>query len=232
MHLVPDTSVQGRFANGFARSVELICPHCRERAVFEARPWQEHGRQVVATELICSRCEFEVLMVQILDDMGASKPDSLYAHPAPGGHEVMPGVVHLQALSGPLARTYDSAVKLYNQGEWGSTALSVRHLLGGLATRLLADRRDQTLSQKIEALSREVDLARPLQDLGALLAPDGAFGRQFDDEASIDKVTAEHLLELAEQLIQYLVVVPGEFADLKSRIATAPIPLRRGSSVG
>jgi hypothetical protein len=69
-----------------------------------------------------------------------------------------------------------------------------------------------------------------MQGIGQLMAPDGAFGRHFDDESAIDKVTAQHLLELAEQLVQYLVVVPGELADLKSRIATAPVPLRRGSS--
>jgi hypothetical protein len=31
--------------------------------------------------------------------------------------------------------------------------------------------------------------------------------------------------------MQYLVVLPGEMADLRSRIATAPVPLRRGSGV-
>jgi hypothetical protein len=38
------------------------------------------------------------------------------------------------------------------------------------------------------------------------------------------------MLELPEQLLQYLVVLPGELAELKRRIATAP--LRRGTSVG
>ena len=64
------------------------------------------------------------------------------------------------------------------------------------------------------------------------MAPDGAFGRHFDDATAIDKVTAEHLMELTEQLLQYLVVLPGELADLKSRIATAPVPLRRGTTAG
>ena len=59
--------------------------------------------------------------------------------------------------------------------------------------------------------------------------PGGTFGRQFDDEATIDKLTAELLLELAEQLLTYLVVLPGTMTDLKGRIATAPVPLRRGS---
>jgi hypothetical protein len=136
-------------------------------------------------------------------------------------------------LSGPLARSYDSALKLYNHAEWGATALTVRHLLEGLAARLLpADKRELPLTRQLEALPRELDLSRPLQGIAELMAPDGAFGRHYDDETAIDKVTAEHLLELAEQLIQYLVVMPGEMAGLKSRIATAPVPLRRGSGVG
>lgn len=233
MHPISDSSVQGRFANGFARSIELICRRCDGRALFEAAPWQEHGHQVVATEMTCARCGAEVLLVQLLDDAGNCKPASLFTYPAPGGREGMAGAEHLQALSGPLARSYESALRLYNHADWGPCALTVRHLLEGLCGRLLAvEKRELPLPRQLEALPRDLDLARPLQDISQLMAPDGAFGRHFDDEAAIDKVTAEHLLELAEQLIQYLVVLPGELAGLKSRIATAPVPLRRGTSVG
>jgi len=231
MHHLPDSSIQARFANGFARTVELICPQCHEKAIFEANPWQEHGRQIVATEMQCSRCENEMLLVQLLDDMGGTKPASLFTYPAPGGRGSMPGVQHLQALSGPLARSYDSAVKLYNHAEWGASALTVKHLLESFAARLLPpDKRGLPLPRLLEALQHEVDLTRPLQDIAQLMAPDGAFGRHFDDESAIDKVTAEHMLELAEQLMQYLVVLPGEMVDLRSRIATAPVPLRRGAA--
>lgn len=232
MHQIPDGSIQARFANGFARSIELICPRCNDKAIFEAEPWQEHGRHIVATEMVCTRCEHEMVLVQVLDDLGNCKPAALYTHPAPGGRKAMPGVAHLQALSGPLARSYDSALKLYNHAEWGPSALTIRHLLEGLAARLLPDKRDLPLTRQLEALPRDIDLARPLQDIAHLMAPDGAFGRHFDDETAIDKVTAEHLIELTEQLLQYLVVLPGELADLKKRIATAPVPLRRGSGVG
>ncbi|QNP41460.1 hypothetical protein [Lysobacter solisilvae (ex Woo and Kim 2020)] len=229
MHQIPDSSVHARFANGFARSIELICPRCHEKSMFDARPWQEHGRQIVATEMSCTRCENEGLLVQLVDEYGNCKPASLFTWPEPGGRHSMPGLPHLQALSGPLARSYESALKLYNHAEWGATALTVRHLIEGLAARLLPDKRELPLPRQLDALPRDLDLSRPLQDLSQLMAPDGAFGRHFDDETSIDKVTAEHLLELAEQLLQYLVVMPGEMAELKSRIATAPVPLRRGS---
>jgi len=138
-------------------------------------------------------------------------------------------------LSGPLGRSYESALKLYNRAEWGPAALTVRHLLEGLAARLLGDdKRELPLARQLEALPKDIDLARPLQDIAQLMASNGAFGRHFDDESAIDKVTAEQLLELAEQLISYLVVLPGTMAELKSRIATAPVPLplRRGNSVG
>lgn len=228
MHQIPDSSVQARFANGFARSVELICPRCHEKSIFDARPWQEHGRLIVATEMSCTRCESEGLLVQIVDEFGNCKPASLFTWPEPGGRSGMSGLQHLHALSGPLARSYESALKLYNHAEWGATALTVRHLVEGLTARLLPDKRELSLVRQLDAL-RDLDLGKPLQDISHLMAPDGAFGRHFDDETAIDKVTAEHLLELAEQLVQYLVVLPGEMAELKSRIATAPIPLRRGS---
>jgi hypothetical protein len=233
MHPISDGSVQSRFANGFPRSVELICPHCCEKAMFDAQPWQEHGGQIVATQMHCQRCEQSVLLVQLLDDEGGCRSESLYTDPAPGGRHPMAGVRHLHALSPPLARSYDSALKMFNHAEWGPAALTIHHLLEVLALRLLGgDKRDQPLARQLEAFPREVDLARPLQDIAHLMASDGAFGRQFDDETTIDKVTAEHMLELAEQLLQYLVVVPGEMGDLKSRIATAPVPLRRGTTAG
>jgi len=106
----------------------------------------------------------------------------------------------------------------------------VRHLLEGLSARLLSDdKRELSLSRQLESLA-QLDLAKPLQDVAGLLAPDGSFGREFYDEASIDQATAEQLLELAEHLVTYLVVLPGAMAELKSRIATAPVPLRRSST--
>lgn len=230
MQLVQDNLVQTRFSNGFPRTVEMLCPHCLKGAMFETHTWQEHGRQLAASELVCSRCEQAVLFVQLLQHDGTRQNDGLYCYPRQGGREAMGGAEHLYALSAPLARSYDSALKLYNHAEWGAAALTVRHLLAGLTARMLAeDKRELPLTRMLEALPNDVDLSRPLQDIAQLLAPGGTFGRQFEDEATIDKATVELLLELAEQLITYLVVLPGTMADLKARIATAPVPLRRGS---
>src|SRR5690349_1017935 len=139
MQLVHDALVQSRFSNTFPRTVEMLCPHCLKEAVFEARPWQEHGRQLAASELECTRCEHAVLFVQLLADDGTNKSGGLFCHPGFGGREPMAGVEHLHAMSAPLARSYESALKLYNHAEWGASSLIVRHLLGGLTARMLAE---------------------------------------------------------------------------------------------
>ena len=66
MQLVQDNLVQTRFSNGFPRTVEMLCPHCLKEAMFEARPWQEHGRQMAASELECTRCERTVLFLSLI----------------------------------------------------------------------------------------------------------------------------------------------------------------------
>ena len=122
MQLVKDEHVQSRFSNTFPRTVEMVCPFCLKEAVFETGTWQEHGRQVAASELTCARCEEEILFVQLLQSDGTRKEGALYCYPKSGGREPMPGVEYLQPLSAPLARSYDSALKLYNRAEWGAAA--------------------------------------------------------------------------------------------------------------
>src|SRR5690606_8727161 len=108
---------------------------------------------------------------------------------------------------------------------------TIRHLLEGLATRLLTDTHpDAPLPRQLETLTQGVDLAAPLEDIAQLLAPDGVFGKQLQDPTSIEHDTVRQLLELTEQLIAYLVELPRAMAELKGRIATAPVPLRRNNT--
>lgn len=230
MQAVDVSKVRSRFSlAGHPKVVEMMCPHCLKDASFAIKGWSEHAGQVAVSETPCPRCGIGVLFLDLLDHRDSPGKSTLYVHPDPVGRSRMDGAEYLRKLSTPLGRTYESALKHYNQGEWGTTALTVRHLLEGLATRLLTDTyRDEPLEDQLETLSQGVDLSAPLQDISELLAPTGLLGRQFQDETSIDQNTAQQLLELAEQLVSYLVVLPGTMAELKSRIATAPVPMRRG----
>lgn len=230
MQVVDVIKVRSRFSlAGHPKAIEMICPHCLKDATFAIKGWSEHAGQIAISETPCPRCGIGVLFLNLLDHRDSPGKSTLYIHPDPVGRSRMGGAEYLRKLSTPLDRTYESALKHYNHGEWGTTALTVRHLLEGLATRLLTDaHREESLASQLETLPQGVDLSAPLQDIAELLAPNGILGRQFYDETSIDQNTAQQLLELAEQLVAYLVVLPGTMAELKSRITTAPVPMRRG----
>lgn len=231
MQRVQEDRVRSRYASGLVRTIDLMCPHCRSLATFECGPWQEHGRRITASEATCSDCDQAILLVQLLEPGGTCVPGGLHADPPSPARDPMAHAEHLAALSPALARTYESALKLYNQGDWGPSALIVRHLLSGLCAQLLGDdTREHPLAQQLDALPTRLDLARPLTEIGPMFAPAGAFGRHFDDEGSIDQALAEQLLDLMEHVVRYAVVLPATTTELKSRIASAPVPIRRGSS--
>src|SRR3546814_6953114 len=102
----------------------------------------------------------------------------------------------------------------YNQGDWGSAALLVRHLLEGLATRLLTDTYPEApLPRQLETLTKGVDLHAPLEDIADMLAPEGGFGKQLPEPTSIGQNAAEQMLERTEQLLSYMVGLPGAMAE-------------------
>lgn len=232
MQIVEATKVRSRFSlAGHPQVIDMLCPHCLKEVTLSIKSWSQHAGRVAVSETPCPRCGIGVLFLNLVDHRDSPGEPTLYVHPDPVGRSRMAGADYLRHLSAPLGRTYESALKHYNHGDWGTTALTVRHLLEGLATRLLTDsHRDDPLPTQLETLTERADLGAPLEDIAEMLAPNGIFGRQFSDETGIDQNTAQQLLELAEQIVAYLVVLPGTMAELKSRIASAPVPLRRGNT--
>ena len=230
MKTIDASKVKSRFSlAGHPQVVELLCPHCLKEATFNIKSWTQHAGRVAAAETPCPRCNIEVLFLNLTDHRDSPGEPTLHMHPDPVGRDRMDGAEYLRAFSAPLDRTYDTVLKHYNAGDWGTAALTTRYLLEGLATRLMTDTHEGVpLSSPLEILSKGVELSAPLDDIADMLAPDGVFGREFTDATSIDQDTAQHLLELTEQLIAYLVVMPGTMADLKARISSAPVPIRRG----
>lgn len=228
MRHIDDANVQTRYSSGLARAIELMCPQCLKINSFEMRPWQEHGQKIAAAEAQCGRCDQILQLVQLLGPNGQPQEQALFAHPAPASREPMSGIEHLQRLSPALGRTYASAMHLYNRGDWAPAVLTIRHLLQGLAVQLVPqDKHELPLSQLLQQLARDVDLSRPLEQVVSLLTENKSLGHEFDEEDGVGQANAVQLVELMEQLINYLVVAPGIMAEIKRRDEHAPVPLRR-----
>ena len=232
MQVVHESKVLARFSNGHPQQIELVCPHCLREATFAPVAWHQHARLLAVAEATCPRCAGDVMFLLKFDRHDEAASPVLYIDPPASGRELVAGVEHLRTLSAPLGRSYESAIKLYNHAEWAAAAITMRHFLDGLGKRLLAsDKRELPLTRQLEALAKDVDLARPLQNVAQLLAPNGAIGHRFEDEATIDQEVAAQLIELTEGLVSYLVVLPAMLADIKARIGSAPVPMRRDDVV-
>ncbi|HEU4813103.1 MAG TPA: hypothetical protein VFS99_02610, partial [Xanthomonadaceae bacterium] len=140
MKIVESSKVQSRFSlAGHPQVVELLCPHCLKEVTFNIKAWTQHAGRVAAAESPCPRCNREVLFLNLQDTRDAPGEPTLFMHPDPVGRNRMDGAEYLRSFSAPLDRTYDTVLKHYNAGDWGTAALTTRYLLEGLATRLLTD---------------------------------------------------------------------------------------------
>jgi hypothetical protein len=235
MEPVNQQDVQARYVSGLPRTLELRCPHCRERARFHSRPWQEHGIRVAAAEAPCELCEKTVQLVQMVDANAKAIEGALWVTPPPGERRAMRGVEHLEAMSQPLAREYASVLRLFNCAHFGAAALTLRHMVEGLVPMLLPkDRQDVPQHRQLEALANLPGCARPLQRTAQLLGPDGPFERAFSDVAAIDRDKAEQMLDVVENLVTCLVIQPAMLEALNDRIggarednAPVQLPVRR-----
>lgn len=235
MEPVNQQDVQARYVSGLPRTLELRCPHCGERARFHSRPWQEHGIRIAAAEAPCELCEKTVQLVQLVDGNAKAIDDALWVTPPPGERRPLRGVEHLEAMSRPLAREYDSVLRLFNAGHYGAAALTLRHMVEGLAPILLPkDRQDLAPHRQLEALATQPGCARPLQRTVQLLGPDGPFEQAFSDVAAIDRDRAEQMLDVVENLVTCLVVQPAMLEALNDRVGGAcqdnppvQLPVRR-----
>src|SRR5690606_32203632 len=153
--VVDANRIRSRFSlAGHPQVVEMVCPHCLKEETFNIRSWTEHAGRIAATEEPCPRCGIPVLFMNLLDRRESPGEGTLYAHPDPVGRNAIDGVGYLESLSAPLGRAYQSALKHYNQAEWGAAALTIRHLLEGLATRL--DRKSTRLNSSHVKISYAV----------------------------------------------------------------------------
>ena len=138
MQVVHESKVLARFSNGHPQQIELVCPHCLREATFAPVAWHQHARLLAVAEATCPRCAGDVMFLLKFDRHDEAVSPVLYIDPPASGRELVAGVEHLRTLSGPLGRSYESAIKLYNHAEWAAAAITMRHFLDGLGKRLLA----------------------------------------------------------------------------------------------
>jgi len=122
-------------------------------------------------------------------------------------------------LSDGLKNAYRSTINVVNQGEWNASAVLCRRLLEGITKAALPPEAQKgSLAKQLEELPRHKDLAQPLVDLAHAIRLGGNLGAHFDLEREPDEHVATLMLELCEDLLQYLFVLPQRIQELQTKI--------------
>lgn len=131
----------------------------------------------------------------------------------------LPAVLESTALSAPLKSAYRSAVNVVNAREWTAAAVMCRRLLEGISKTVLPpEAQGHTLAKQLEELPKHRDLSKPLVELAHAVRKGGNLGAHFDLEKEPDEHVAVLMLELCEDLMEYLFTLPLRIEDLHKKV--------------
>ncbi|GGJ88713.1 DUF4145 domain-containing protein [Deinococcus aquiradiocola] len=117
-----------------------------------------------------------------------------------------------------IQKAYVDTLSTLNGGIPSAVATLARKTLEGIIRHAYPNPegiRDRSLSKLIRDLPQSRDLGRPILELGQTMREGGSLNAHFDLDRDTDAQTAERMVELLENLIEYLYVIPGRMATLR-----------------
>ncbi|WP_457356266.1 DUF4145 domain-containing protein [Roseateles sp. P5_D6] len=225
MHQLPENSVATWIADGprsYPVNIGWMCPYCRQNVSFTAGSWRASGSHNWHASANCPLCKQEVQFFTMNIGTGFNSlcGGSLFMHPSAQARVPDSHILESERLAEPLKRAYRSAVNVVRVQEWNAAAVTCRRLLEGITkTALPAKLQKEVLAKQIEALPKHVDLGKPLLDLASAVRKGGNLGAHFSLEEEATEEVATLILDLCEDLIEYLFVLPERIDELNVKLA-------------
>lgn len=118
-----------------------------------------------------------------------------------------------------MKEAYESALNVFNVGEWNATSVLCRRVLEGITKDILPpDSKKQNLSRNLLELPKHLDLQKPILTLADALRKGGNLGAHFDLEKKPDKKIAGQMIDLLDYLIEYIYILPVDIESLHNEI--------------
>jgi len=224
VHQLPENSVATWVVDG-SRShpvhIGWMCPYCRQNVSFTAGAWQTVGTSNWHASANCPLCRQAVQFFTMNVGTGFNSlcGGSLYMYPPAQARVPDSHILASDRLPEPLKRAYRSAVNVVRVQEWNAAAVTCRRLLEGITKTALPEKlQKDVLAKQIEALPKHVDLNKPLLDLAGAVRKGGNLGAHFSLEEEATEEVATLILDLCEDLIEYLFVLPERIDELNIKL--------------
>lgn len=225
MYLVPDKAIsQRRVANGysFPSAISMPCPQCGRLVIFQVALPHPKDQDLTHTNAQCAGCDEVSKFVYV----GFSKttPEDrglgdLFLYPLPRHRVPKAEFLTLDSVDSRLRSEYESAFDVYNAGFFQPAAITCRRVLEGITVHLLGpSAQGQTLAARLHELSGDPRLSEPIQKLADTLKRGGNLAAHFDLETEHDEHGASLMLDLLDDLIMYLFIVPERVRALEGKL--------------
>ena len=204
------------------KSIQSECPQCRQTTEFMVNTNFQSSKNGLVTESSCPTCKksavFIIMTKDVLDEQGEHA--DTYIYDVQASRHPINQIESLPNIPKDLIRAYRSALNVHQSRENSATAVMSKRVIESILKHFLKEKsKGQPLAQQLEILPNHVDLAKPIQSLGQLLATDGSLHRMLELETEMDYETTSLLMDLLENMIEYLFVLPGKIEVTHNKIA-------------
>ena len=210
--------------------INIICPHCNKPLELhsEHQDWRNCGKDKdldlcsLRRDCYLRECKKPIHFIMLnpndwQQDYGNSS--ALWMYPHPRNKLPLKEIDNILEKDFPDANTlkahYHSAVKEINQHSWPQSTFFSGLLLEGLIHKILPkDKRGWKLDQQIRAFPEHINLAKPIFLLADSLRGVRNLNDHYHEGKTVDEGLAVPMLDLVEELIKYLYVLPEQIEHL------------------
>jgi hypothetical protein len=204
------------------KSIQSECPQCRNITEFMINANFQSSKNGLLTESSCPTCKKSTVFIIMTKDGQEEQNEhaDTYIYDIQASIHLINHLESLPNIPKDLIRAYRSAINVFESRENSATAVMSKRVIESILKHFLKEKsKGQPLSQQLEILPNQVDLAKPIQSLSHLLATDGSLHRMLELETEMDYETTALLMDLLESLIEYLFVLPGKIEVTHNKIA-------------
>lgn len=204
------------------KSIQSECPQCRNITEFMINANFQSSKNGLLTESSCPTCKKSTVFIIMTKDGQDEQNEhaDTYIYDIQASKHLVNHLESLPNIPKDLIRAYRSAINVFESRENSATAVMSKRVIESILKHFLKEKsKGQPLSQQLEILPNQVDLAKPIQSLSHLLATDGSLNRMLELETEMDYETTSLLMDLLESLIEYLFVLPGKIEVTHNKIA-------------
>lgn len=202
-------------------SIDTICPHCR-RQVNLSLPWDNPKTYVVEhCSAHCPACQKKATLILLTDTSTTTgiRSGSLFITPDNDVRQPLAGLAETNKIEDGLKRAYFSTITVLNAQEWTATAVLCKRVLEGITKSIVAEEhKSKNLSVQIRAMLTQLDLTKPISTLADAIRKGGNIGAHFELEKEPNQETATLMVDLLDDLIEYIFILPGRIQQLHDRM--------------